>query len=669
MAMVVKNNLMAVRTLNQLNQNNSELNKRLAKVSSGMKITSAGDDASGYSISERMREQIRSLNQDVQNVQNGSAMIKIALGGVEDIINVLRAMKEKAINAANDSNSEDDRRTIQKELTQMTATINDMALDARYNGKRLIDGSYDPKIKYADASTSALQVAKAMMSSLNETTLSGTAALDAAINSASNGKFATTDALVNKFMSDLESSSSYTDFLETYCGIILGNEDTGAITGSDAGGDTVKTAKSIVPEQVDVSSWGIPTAGSSTTIDGLTIKWPTEGATTGTLTNAEKHILAGLNSDWIKQSLNLVKESYGIDFNSDGATVKDINVEFYDSDKFTDKYHPANALAFVKNLSPGGKATQLDLVINMKYYNDIKTNSEDGESSKTSVYLDRTLAHEFTHAVMAANINNFNDLPLYLIEGTAELVHGIDDVRPDIMNALLGTRKSDLEKILNGELDGTTGKEYTNAQDPYAAGYMLLRYLGKQGQSPTGTKYVESMRYAPLVIQDGTQAGQHNNFYIKDMQTKSLTAGEIFNSDGELINENDKARYEALNNDADKQAAWLETLNAAKNMTIDDISLLTVKDANIAIRVIDGALEYALDNATTIGAYLQRLESTETNLVTSHENVTASESTIRDADMAKEMTAYTKANVLSQAAQSMLAQANQSATNVLSLLR
>ena len=153
------------------------------------------------------------------------------------------------------------------------------------------------------------------------------------------------------------------------------------------------------------------------------------------------------------------------------------------------------------------------------------------------------------------------------------------------------------------------------------------------------------------------------------MQTKSLTAGEIFNSYGELINENDKARYEALNYDADKQAAWLETLQEAENMTIDEISLLTVKDANIAIRVIDGALEYALDNATTIGAYLQRLESTETNLVTSHENVTASESTIRDADMAKEMTAYTKANVLSQAAQSMLAQANQSATNVLSLLR
>lgn len=650
MAMVVKNNLMAMRTLNQLNQNNSELSKRLAKVSSGMKITSAGDDASGYSISERMREQIRSLSQDERNVQNGSAMLKIASGGVEDIINVLRAMKEKAINAANDSNSAEDRRIIQKELTEMTATINDMALDARYNGKRLIDGRYDPKIKYADISTTAVEVAQSMMTSLNETTLSGTDALDAAINSASNGKFSTTNALVNQFMSDLDTSSSYTDFLETYCGIILNNEDTGAITGSDAGGDTVKTAESIVPEQVAVTSWGLPT--SDTTIDGLTIHWPSTDA----LTPAEEHILKGLNSDWIEQSLKLVKESYGIDFNEDGATVKDITVTFENDSN-------NNRLAAVgHSYDSNGKATSLTLIVNMHYYNNINTSSEDGASTSTSVYLDRTLAHEFTHAVMAANINNFNALPKYLKEGTAELVHGIDDLRLGVMQNLLTTNKSTLEDILTGTIDG-------DSEDPYAAGYMFLRYLAKQGQTPTGTIAVESMRELPLVIHDGTQAGQRNNFYIKDMKTNALTAGEIFNSNGELINENDKARYEALNYDADKQAAWLETLRAAENMTIDDISLLTVKDANIAIRVIDGALEYALDNATTIGAYLKRLETAESNIVTTHENVTSSESTIRDADMAREMTAYTKANVLSQAAQSMLAQANQSAANVLSLLR
>ena len=103
-------------------------------------------------------------------------------------------------------------------------------------------------------------------------------------------------------------------------------------------------------------------------------------------------------------------------------------------------------------------------------------------------------------------------------------------------------------------------------------------------------------------------------------------------------------------------------------MSIDDISVTTVRDANIAIRVLDGALEYALDNATTLGAYLQRLEYTENNIVTTQENTIASESTIRDADMAKEMTEYTKANILMQSSQAMLAQANQNASGILDLL-
>ncbi len=665
MSMTVKNNLSAVRALNQVNENNSELQRRLQKVSSGMKINSAGDDASGYSISERMRVQLRSLNQDYQNVQNGSAMLRTASGGVEDIVNLLRTMKEKAINAANDSNTDEDRQTIQKELTQLIDTINDVALGNEYNGKRLLDGRYDPKTKYKDAATTAVEVAKGMMTSLNNSTSSAATALDEAIKAASNGKFSTTDSLVQSFLRDLDAAAptdttSARKFLEDYCDIILLNDDTGAITGSDAGGDTTKTASSVVPEQVAVTSWGLPTLGGSTTIDGLTINWPTTGASGSTLTDKEEHILKGLNSDWIEQSLNLVKESYGIDFNDEGATVKSINVTF-ENDSTN------NRLAAVSHMyNPAtGNATSLTLIVNMHYYNTIDTASPDGANTNPSLgagYLDRTIAHEFTHAVMAANIKNFSSLPKYFKEGTAELVHGIDDIRTDRINQLLTTRKNDLEDILNGTIEGDDG-------DPYAAGYMLLRYLSKQGQALTGGRIGENTRFNPLVIQHGTQAGQHMNLFIKDMQTKSLTAGDIFNSKDELINESDKARYQALNYDPDKQAQWLETLRAAAGMTIDDISVKTKEDANIAIRVLDGALEYSLDNATTIGAYLQRLDFTATNITTSAENVQAAESTIRDADMAKEMMNYTKANVLLQAAQSMLAQANQSPENVLGLLQ
>ena len=140
MAMVVKNNMPAVNTLNTLNKNESALSKSLQKVSSGMKINSAGDDASGMAISERMRVQVRALDQDDTNTKNGSALLRTAEGAVQSTIDILRTLKEKAINAANDTNTEEDRAVIQKEVDHLIDQIDENALTT-YNGKYLIDGS------------------------------------------------------------------------------------------------------------------------------------------------------------------------------------------------------------------------------------------------------------------------------------------------------------------------------------------------------------------------------------------------------------------------------------------------------------------------------------------------------------------------------------------------
>ena len=99
------------------------------------------------------------------------------------------------------------------------------------------------------------------------------------------------------------------------------------------------------------------------------------------------------------------------------------------------------------------------------------------------------------------------------------------------------------------------------------------------------------------------------------------------------------------------------------------LSIASKDLANAAVAAIDNALQKALDQQTTIGAVEARLEYTSSNLSISSENVQAAESTIRDADMAKEMTNYTRNNVLLQASQSMLAQANQNSSSVLSLLQ
>ena len=93
------------------------------------------------------------------------------------------------------------------------------------------------------------------------------------------------------------------------------------------------------------------------------------------------------------------------------------------------------------------------------------------------------------------------------------------------------------------------------------------------------------------------------------------------------------------------------------------------QNANAAINVLDTAIQKALDQQTSIGAIESRLTYTSTNLTTAIENVMASESTLRDVDMAQAITEYTKNNILSQSSQAMLAQANQNSSQVLSLLR
>ncbi len=128
--------------LGQMKKNDSDLSKQLKKVASGMRINSAGDDASGYSISERMRTMIRALGQDIQNVKTGINLVAVAEGGIQEIINNLRSMKEMAINSANDHNTDLDRAILEKDFRSRMETITDITASTNYNGRLLLTGDY-----------------------------------------------------------------------------------------------------------------------------------------------------------------------------------------------------------------------------------------------------------------------------------------------------------------------------------------------------------------------------------------------------------------------------------------------------------------------------------------------------------------------------------------------
>ena len=140
MSMVINTNIQATRTHNVYNKNNDYMNQALTRVATGQKINSAKDGAANWAISEKMRERIRANDQANQNVQNDTALLKTAEGGISNTIDILKTLKERAINAANDSNMNVDRSVIAEEVRQLVKQINDNADQVKFNGRTLLKG-------------------------------------------------------------------------------------------------------------------------------------------------------------------------------------------------------------------------------------------------------------------------------------------------------------------------------------------------------------------------------------------------------------------------------------------------------------------------------------------------------------------------------------------------
>lgn len=138
--MIINHNMMAMNTHRQLSINNSASAKSLEKLSSGYRINRAGDDAAGLAISEKMRAQIRGLNQASRNAQDSISLIQTAEGALQEGQDILQRMRELAVQAANDTNVAIDRGEIQKEINQLTSEINRICNTTEFNTMKLLNG-------------------------------------------------------------------------------------------------------------------------------------------------------------------------------------------------------------------------------------------------------------------------------------------------------------------------------------------------------------------------------------------------------------------------------------------------------------------------------------------------------------------------------------------------
>ena len=308
------------------------------------------------------------------------------------------------------------------------------------------------------------QVIQKFMSSLAKTTKSGEKALDEAVKACSN--YSGIQDVIDHMISDCKKASSADVFLKDYCGINLDDiatGDTGAITGKDAGGSTVKTKYSVVPES---GSFDSTFSADSFMVGTLEVKL--NGSDFSSLNESEQNIWRGMKSWWIKSAFNLIKESYGSEYDltnqSDPWTI------------FVSFIPEGSSRTETARTTPYAPAKLIMLEINLNYYSGIIEGNVDGQSTNANTYLDRMLAHELTHAAMMVNVDNWNTLPNFFIEGIAELTGGIDDLETPYIQAFSSSSNT---SALKNYLDLTDTSSSVPVQS-YVAGFMLLRYLAKQ---------------------------------------------------------------------------------------------------------------------------------------------------------------------------------------------
>ena len=660
MSMVVKNNMSALRTLNVLNQNQSALTKSLAKVSSGMKVNSAADDASAYAISERMRVQMRSLDQDSQNIQNDQALLKTAEGAVNSTMDLLKTMKEKAIDAANDSNTDDDRATIQKELNQFIDQVDDNAL-MTFNGKYLIDGStsklsLDQEALFGavatDYATSSSQMSKAKNAVIKGLSTEWIGVSLDLIKDSFGLSFVGMGPSVQSMNVYLTTGGSYLAATSSYydtktrkttgLDMYINMNYYSGINVNDVNGSSTNSG-SVMLDRIVAHELTHAVMSSNITNFVSLPKYIKEGAAelVHGAEDIRKNNMFGLLKN--PNTLNNVLKrgsAQNSGANAYGAGFMILRYMAKEGAAKTGKSQVDVIKTFMSTLvNKGGWQSGLNSAINAatggKFKNESAMINSFVNLVKSAKIKTDTQAYNFLKKYCGINYITTDTGSIIGFDAGGPLVKAATNIVKEKTTSTaswtLPKSSTNLTRMLT--VKWPSGYYGQNVSGALASNYMIEYYTDEDGnewEDEYNWQPYFKMTQKKLTFQSGTGANQGMNAGFLDMRAKAL---------GLVDDEGNK------------------------------LQVTTVDNAKNAISVIDDAISYTLYQQTDIGAMQRRLDFTLDNITTSRENVQSAESTIRDADMAKEMTAYTKNNVLLQAAQSMLAQANQSSSNVLSLLQ
>jgi len=718
MPQVINTNMASLNAQRNLNASQSQANTALERLSSGLRINSAKDDAAGLAISERFQSQISGLNQAQRNANDGISLAQTAEGAMDEITNNLQRIRELAVQAANATNSISDRQALNQEVQQRVEEINRIASQTSFNGLKVLDGTFGTQTFQVGANSgetigiSGLDSRGGQIGSVLKETdgLSGHILGSVNISELDFGTDITADITLDGEDLGL-GTASYPD-AEAFVGAINTAIGTTTLEGveaalSDNGKSIVfsNTSGAEVPADISISDG----TGTQEVVAGNAI----EPLGSATFIPGESELISSTNIS----SLDLTTEttvnfSYAdgagdsgtvtvtmpADANNPGILANSINTQLQD-DGLGSKFEAvADAgVIYIQNKTEtdydftgvggsdnaGNTFTTGDFSLLSGTIAD-QTEALTGDISaldfEAGVTGSLDIGTETVNFELdAATGNTINDL-------ANEVTNALSADYPDLTVTVSGGNSLQIENSNTGTTysitnftaaDGGVPDNSVATTDPIADGEQVtLADQFRDGESYDFNVNINGEDYA---FKDMTSL----NDIVSQINAKSNETGiqanlnrrndEIYFSSqfNEPFTVNIQADFDG-NGSFDKATETVQSVTATVEngtTTMDGIDISTAEGADIAMIAIDYAIDTINGFRAELGAVQNRFESTIANLSTTSENLSASNSRIRDADFAAETAELARTQVLQSAGLSVLAQANARPQQVLQLLQ
>ena len=563
MAQVINTNSLSLMTQNNLNASQSSLNTAIQRLSSGLRINSAKDDAAGQAIANRFTANIRGLTQAQRNANDGISLAQTTEGALTEVNNNLQRIRELSVQAANGSNSSSDLQSIQDEIAQRLSEIDRTSAQTDFNGVKVLSGSAKPltiQVGANDGETISINLSEISSKTLG---LNGFSVA---------GKVNTAATLT-----DVQNAQTAAD--KTATGLPA---NTYQVTTSNA----AATSKQVLSKLSD---------GDTVTVGTTTPVTYTYDAKAGNFSYTKNVATAGIAAEATKLTPASGTATGTYTNNAGAQTSFEVDTS--------------------GNLTVGGQTAYLDAAGNLT------TNNAGGTLTQT------TLTAVMTQAGAAATAGDAS----VAIGGTTYTADGANG-----LNYKTTATADQVESAITASTENTT------------------------------------VTFAPGSLMSGTATFTGATTKVWDVyndSTGNLTKTASYTTNYAVDTTTGKVTVAAGGTAANNAANVGKTANIDANgkLTTDTISTGTSTADPLA--VLDKALSVVDKLRSSLGAVQNRLDSTISNLGTTITNLSSSRSRIQDADYATEVSNMTRANILQQAGTSVLAQANQSTQNVLSLLR